>query len=222
MLRLAIPAATKVPVFDATRQRFYVPDGANQRIVVVDATTMTIASTIAIGTWVAGLDLSASGDTLVAVLPADTKLAIVDLRPATPVVSRVTIAPPAGFAFSDFNPTDVKRDANGAWHVVGVRLPTPAHALIVDPATGNSTVVDGGSTGSAQSILANADRTRLAYVGGSCARVHRIPTGTLGTCRSLGLNGWENPTTLGSPSGLRYSHGTDCSMPTSTTSPTDR
>lgn len=207
MLQLDFPVTQGIPAYDEARQRFYVPDGMNQRIAVVDATTMTVTSMIAVGTWVSGLDLSANGDTLVAVLPADTKLAVVDLRPATPVVTRVTIAPPTGLAFSAFNPTDVKRDANGAWHVVGYRLPSPAHALIVDLTSGASTVVDGASTGSALRIQPNADRTRLAYIGGACSRVHLVTTGALGTCRELGGNGWEIPTTLGAPSSERYSHG---------------
>jgi len=206
-LRLDMPVASGIPVFDAARHRFYVPDGPNHRIAIVDAATMTISSTIAIGAYAAGIDLSASGDTLIAVLPGETRLAIVDLRPPTPVVSRVPIAPPAGLTLTDFNPTDVKRDMNGAWHVVGVRLPAPAHALRVDPATGASTIVDGGSAGSSQRIQPNADRTRLAYVGGACSRVHLIATGTLSACRALEQNGWEAPTTLGSPSGTRYSHG---------------
>lgn len=192
---LTLSGISGQPVHDVARDRFYFPDYDNGRILVVDATAMTLLPPIPLGGIPTALDLSIGGDSILAALPGISSIAIVDLRGATPNVTLRTVraTPVGGAAPVLVQPGDVKQDSRGQWILTaGSEAVTADLVMRWEPTTGIGTwlprpgVEDPSAvSGAAGRLSRSGDRSRMVVQYSGCPRIYDAATSTLGECREL-------------------------------------
>ena len=195
---IGFPEIPSEPAYDPVRQRFYLADGAGERILVIDALTMTALPAIPIAGWATGLEVSADGDSILAALPGPREVVVIDLAGVAPVVTRrpVRASPIGGGALQDAEPIDIKLDAAGRWIILARGVPLIPEVVITwDPATGNGVWLSrpGGNAEpfaepNGGRIVRSADRTRMLIQTLTCPRIYDAATTTLGPCRTIAYN----------------------------------
>lgn len=183
-------------VHDPVRQRIYLSAPQLQRINVIDAVTMTPLAPIQFSEYPVSFDVTVSGDSLVAVLSdgSRVRLAVIDLRGATPVVTTRAprVVPRAGGAAIAVSPNRVQVDSLGRW-ILAVSEAGPEHLAILDPVTAEGTWVSygPGEMYDGARLSRSADRGTFVLSFGSCARTFRLAIGTVGACRATALD-WND------------------------------
>ncbi|HYC50093.1 MAG TPA: hypothetical protein VEB19_03190 [Gemmatimonadaceae bacterium] len=168
----------------ATRNAVYLAQSNFNRVTVLNPATLAVTGTIGLTRHPFGLDLTPSGDSLVIAIPEERALAIVNLRDATPTITKITLTALA----DDERPQLVAVAANGkAIVTVGV---TGTYArdippLLVTLATGAQQFMAGGADGSLDHLETSPERDIVVIATYTCTQVYFAARDSLGTCKAL-------------------------------------
>jgi hypothetical protein len=176
-------------VFDAKRGVYYVALRRSKDVGVLDATTMIYRTPITLPAEVAGLDLTAGGDSLVVALPSLKSLGIVNLAsPAPPTIVALTVLDTAGTinSFVTPRPTQVRVAANGK-AIVGLDHWTAGgdDMVEVDLGTGAQRIrADARGASPYVRLLAGPtpDRSRILMPDYGCLRSYVSATDAFTSC----------------------------------------
>jgi hypothetical protein len=134
-------------VVDTRRGVAYLLQPNQGRISVLSLSTMTVTGSIRMPSFAPDFDITAGGDSLIAVLPVDHALGVIDLRQASPepVLIPLTLLD----ATLDQHPAHVRTLSNGkAFVSLAGSMPTAYVLMEVDLATGAQTIrADAGESG---------------------------------------------------------------------------
>jgi hypothetical protein len=105
-------------VFDAKRGVAYLAQPDSNRILVLGTASMSLGSAIAAPGYPTGLDLTASGDSLVIALRRSSALGIVDLTQSSPVLDSIHLSLPTAFPGSHDGPYKLRISSTNRVFVV--------------------------------------------------------------------------------------------------------
>lgn len=174
--------------FDVKRNVFYLVAYGTSEIAVLDVATMTFRTPIPVPSSPVGLDLTLSGDSLIAGLPNDRSLAVVNLsQPATPAsVVRLSALDSAGLGPSMAVSMMVRVAANGRVLVTLPRMTLGGDQILtMDLKTGAQTIrVDARSPDpyGVSNAGSSPDRSRIVMYDLRCPRSYAAATDTFTPC----------------------------------------
>ena len=134
--------------YDAKRQVVYLSQQSGARIAIVPMSTVAVSGYIALPAVPTSLDLTAGGDSLLALMPYSRSLAVIDLRGAAPTVTTLPIA--VDTTRRQW-PTTIRAMANGKALITLAGNDAATSLVELDLATGTERVRDAGR-GSAPAI----------------------------------------------------------------------
>jgi len=185
-------AFTNDMVYDARRDLMYIGVDGSNAILVLSPGTMTLQSSIQLPQASMGMDLSLSGDSLLAAMPLDGTIAVVDLndRSAQPSKIRLSVldttaltpgvpVAPAGLRIASNGKmfvTLTNRTANGD-QTVEVDLTTGAQRIRTDARN-----LSGTPTPWPQFMGRNPDRSRIYVLGLDCKAWYAVSTDQFAPC----------------------------------------
>jgi hypothetical protein len=176
--------------FDPRRQLFYILPAQGTSIMVLDAATMTYRAPIALPAVPGGMDLSASGDSLIVALPVARSLAVVDLTQPTAVttISLSAVLDSAGAFYPTMAtaPAIIRVAANGKALVSLVNRTSSGDGMLeVDLRTLRQRLrTDARSTVpyTLNATIASPDRSRIAQWDVGCSRFYVVATDAFTPC----------------------------------------
>lgn len=179
--------ALKGPVlqflYDEKRQLLYMTRPETPSVAVLSMATLTLAPSIALPSRAEGMDLTATGDSLLVALPQDGALAVVDLR------TRATAVVPLAFDTTQARRVaDVRVAANGkALVFLGSNFLGGGRLMEYELGSGAQRLrADAGEAGTLSPgvpFVATRDRLRVALHSGDCAQLYDATSDSFGTCR---------------------------------------
>jgi hypothetical protein len=162
-------------VLDPATGTVYIASDIRKEIAVFSLTTMTFGTPIPISGVATSLDLTPSGDSLVAALPYDHALAVI------PLATRTATTYPVVVPFAGSGPSAVAVGPGGRIFATGARGPDGAGMLMeLKPATGDVRVLYTGYAGYT-GLARTPDRSRIFFVA-DCRVEYRPATDQLGPC----------------------------------------
>jgi hypothetical protein len=177
--------------YDAKRNVFYIALGPNtNEIAVLDVATMTFSAPIVLSSPTTGLDLTMSGDSLVAALPATSSLAVVPLAQpgAQPTTIRLSVLDSAGYLgpIGQTPPMLVRIAANGiAVITLPYRTGSGDGVVTVDLRTGAQAIRTDARNGGMNGVFnvgSTPDRSRVPIFQFLCPRSYLAATDSFTAC----------------------------------------
>jgi hypothetical protein len=175
--------------YDPKRNLFFIPSALGSSITVLDATTMTYRTPIAVPAVPGGIDLTPGGDSLIVALPSVRSLAVVDLsQPAVVTsISLAAILDSAGASYpsAPTAPSIVRVAANGKVLVSLVnRTSSGDWMLEVNLGTLRQRIRTEarGMPYTMNATIASPDRSRIAQWDVSCSRFYVAATDAFSPC----------------------------------------
>jgi hypothetical protein len=185
------PNATNDIVYDAKRDLMYVGIQNDNHVLVFSPSTMALQAPIVLPAVPMGMDLSLSGDSLLAAVPSTNSIAVVDLSnpSATPGTIRLSLLDNAPtYPGMPAQPSGLRIAANGKMIVMLSNMTTQSDQTVeVDLTTGAQrfrTDTRGPSDGTTfwpQFVGRNGDRSRI-YLLWNCWRWYASATDTFSPC----------------------------------------
>ena len=175
-----LDVAVRDLAFDGKRGRVYLSQPDSARIAVLSLATMTFDSAPLPPARPGGLDLTASGDSLVVALPETRQLGVLDLTVAAPMWRTIDLAIDTA---SGHRPQSLRiSDANKALVVVGPDAVGSSQVYEYDFATGGERLrTDVGTTGSVPApalLIRSENRGRILLLSNSVGQIYATQADT--------------------------------------------
>ena len=174
-----LDAPVKDVAFDAARGLVYLSEPDSARIAVLSLATMTLDTAVAAPGTPGGLDLSASGDSLVVALPDTRQLGVLDLTGITPGWTTIALAVDSA---SGLRPQVLRISAANKALVLAVSDAGPSRVYEYDFVTGTQRLrTDAGATGAVPTpsrLVRPANRGRMLLVSDAVGQVYVSQTDT--------------------------------------------
>ena len=179
---VALKGPVRQFLYDEKRQLLYLTRPDTPSIAVLSMATLTLAPAISLPSRAEGMDLTATGDSLLVALPQDRALAVVDLG------TRATAVVPLAFDTAQARRvTDVRVGANGkALVFLGSNFVGGGRVMEYELASGAQRPrPDAGNAGALNHtvpFVATRDRRKVALHSGDCAQLYDATSDTFGAC----------------------------------------
>lgn len=178
---LDLPGVVRI---DSARNRVYLLYRGHGRVVALDAATLSTVFDVTLGAYTQDIELTAGGDSLVAVLQEVQSLAFLDLRGAAPVATTFRLT---ALANTVTVPRHVATAANGRLLLtLSYAYGVTGGPLELNLVTMQQTFrTDAAPITSSSSLEASPERDIVVYSTDGCTQVYVAATNTFGPCKAF-------------------------------------